>query len=137
MKDQYLKAHDLFDSENNRFWTRFNIFTGLQLAIMAAFVSNYSSLSEFKFMSILSILTAMFFSIFTMLVTHRSFQVNVGMSKAIEHLEENDETLILLKTYLKNCKAPLGGIVRYCFMISVILFVFWVIFFVKIIFDIF
>ncbi len=88
-------------------------------------------------MSILSILTAMFFSIFTMLVTHRSFQVNVGMSKAIEHLEENDETLILLKTYLKNCKAPLGGIVRYCFMISVILFVFWVIFFVKIIFDIF
>lgn len=30
MRGQYLKAIEVFDSENSRFWTRFNLFTGLQ-----------------------------------------------------------------------------------------------------------
>jgi hypothetical protein len=135
IKDQYLKAHDLFDSENSRFWTRFNLFTGLQLVMIAGFAANYSELVDAKSLGVLFSLTALAFSVFTVLVMWRSYQINMGVFRAIVELEQMDETLLLLKTYGKHSKSPMGAIARYCVVMSAVLGLFWVILTFKVMFS--
>ena len=133
MKDQYLKAHDLFDAENSRFWIRFNLFTGMQLIIIAGIASNYDKLIKEKFVCILLVLIVLAFSIFTILVMWRSFQISMAVYKAIKDLEDGDSRFILLKTYSKHCRSKMGTIVRYCIAMSVVLSFFWFLLLIKII----
>jgi len=128
MKDQYLKAHDILDSENTRFWIRFNIFTGLQFIVFAGLAANYEELSNQKVIGCLIIFAALVFSAFTILIILRSLQVTMGMYKAIQELENNDQSFILLKTYKKYSKSPLGCIAQSCLVMSSLLTVFWIVF---------
>ncbi len=131
MKEQYLKALDLFDSENTRFWSRYNLFTGLQILIIAGFAANYKDLIKFKFIAILLVFAAIAFSCFTILVTWRSLQINRGIYKSILEIEKKDDSLMLLETYMRNCKSPLGTIVRYCVALSGFMLFFWLTFLVS------
>jgi hypothetical protein len=128
MKDQYIKAFDIFDADNNRFWTRFNISSGLQLIMVAGLASNYEALNNHKIIGCLIILVAFAFSVFTALVMRRSYQISMGMFKAIQELENIDQSLVLLKTYIKNSRSPMGVMCYYCLIMSLVLTLFWLLF---------
>ena len=133
LRDQYLKAHDLFDSENSRFWTRFNLFTGLQLIVVAGLASNYQDLVKLRLVAFLFVVAAFAFSVFTILVMWRSHQISMGIFKTICELEEKDDSLILLQTYLQHSKSPMGSISRYCVVMSSLLALFWIFFLIIVI----
>ncbi len=125
MKDQYLKALEIFDADNTRFWTRFNVSIGLQLIMAVGLASNYKALIGNIFFGCLTILVALAFSIFTVLVMWRSLQINIGMFNALQDLEDKDQSLILLKTYSKHSQSPNGIMARYCLGMSSLLTLFW------------
>lgn len=128
--DQYLKAHDLYDAEHNRFWTRFNLFTGLQLLVIAGFASNYNDLARNKLPAMMFLAIGLGLAIFTILVTWRSSQMCMAMLEGIKAFENDDNSLILFKSYLKYSHVPVGTIARYCFAMSGVLALFWLIFLV-------
>lgn len=129
MRDQYLKAVDVFDSENTRFWTRFNVFTGIQLIVVAGLAANVEGLKGSKPFASVLILCALAFSVFTIFIVWRSYQISLGIYRALLELEQKDESLILLKTYTKHSRAPMGAIARSCVVLSAFLAVFWVVIF--------
>ena len=125
LKNQYLKALDLYDSENTRFWTRFNVFSGLQLVVIAGIASSFPEFLQHKHIAILMISTALIFSIFTVIVMWRSKQIGHGIVKAICDLEGKDNSCIVLSTYMRATKSPMGIINGYCVLVSIFLTLFW------------
>ena len=125
MKAQYLEAIKIFDSEHSRFWTRFNLFVGFQFIIIAGFASGFDKIYKFPSIGILFILIGLLFSIFNAFVVWRSYLISIGIAKTIAVFEEQDESLILLKTYRLYTKSALGDIVIICLLISGVLIVFW------------
>jgi hypothetical protein len=129
LKDQYLKAYELFDLESTRFWTRFNLFTGLQLIVIAGISSNFQELLKYVNILALFIFIAFSFSIFTIFIMCRSRQISMGIFKTILELENYDDSFILMKIYIKKSKSPMGVIAKYCIIMSSLLAIFWLIFF--------
>lgn len=127
-EEQYLKALDIFDSENSRFWTRFNIFTGLQLIVVAGFASNYDALTKHRFVACLLLVIAFIFSVFTILVVWRSRQISLGIFEVLKKIEKQHESFLLVTTYMEATKSPMGVIARYCVAMSVVLAAFWILF---------
>ena len=132
LKDQYLKMHDLFDAEHSRLWIRFNLFTGIQMILIAGFASNYHELIKDIVLCIILLTAGFVFSIFTILVTMRSNQINMGMLQTIQELEEIDENLILLKIFNKYIDFNIGSITQYCIVMSTVFSLLWIALFIKI-----
>lgn len=126
MLEQYLKAIDVFDSENTRCWSRFNLFTGFQLIVVAGLAANFDDLAEHRLVGSLLIIAALVFSIFSTLVMWLSTQIHMGMFRAILELEGMDDSLILLGTYKKHTHFPVNTIAKCCVLMSGFLCVFWV-----------
>ncbi len=129
LEEQYLKAHDIFDSENSRFWTRFNIFTGMQLLIIAALAANYEDLMHNPKLAYVLVSVVFIFSVFTIAVMFRSYQISMGIFRSILEIERKSDALVLVETYTRNCRSPMGAIARYCLLMSVVFSVFWVVVF--------
>ena len=130
MKEQYFKALDIFDSENSRFWTRFNLFTGLQLVLVAGIAANFVSLIQSPTIGYLILSAALTFSIFTIIVTVRSRQISLGIFAVILEIEQTDQSFVLMNKYIRHTKSPMGVIARYCVVMSMLLTVFWIAFLV-------
>jgi len=127
--DQYLKAIDMFDSENTRFWTRFNLFIGFQFILIAGFVSGYDKIKDIPKIGILLIIAGITFSIFNFLVVRRSLFILHAIAQLIDALEKNNDDFVLLKYYKIYSKNELGGILKLCIGVSLILILFWIVFF--------
>ena len=126
--DQYLKSIDIFDSENTRFWTRFNLFTGFQFLLIAGFASGLDKLRNSPGIGILLIFVGLSCAIFNFLVVRRSLFTLRAITKVIDYFESKDENLVLLKKYKEYSKNELGGILKLCLSISLLLILFWIVF---------
>ena len=127
MRDQYLKALDIFDSENTRFWTRVNLFTGMQLLVIAGLASNVDDLLKQRPIATALLGVAFLFSVFTVMVVARSRRISMGIYRTLLQLEEQNPEFILVKTYTKNTRSPMGSIAAYCVAMTLVLSVFWVV----------
>ena len=128
MKDQYLEAIKIYDSEHTRFWTRFHLFVGFQFIIIAGFASGFDKIKAVPLIGILFISIGFLFSLFNVFVVRRSYLISIGIAKTIAIFEDKNEDFILLKTYSTHTKSPLGGIVVICLIMSAVLSIFWALF---------
>jgi len=126
MRDQYLKAVDIFDSENTRFWTRVNLFTGMQLLVIAGLATNIDELLKQKAIAAVLLAVAFLFSLFTVMVVFRSRQISMGLYRTLLQLEEENPEFVLVKTYTSHTRSPMGSIAGYCVAMTLCLSVFWI-----------
>jgi hypothetical protein len=126
MREQYLKAIDIFDSENSRFWTRFNLFTGMQLVVVAGVAANLKELLDYLPIAILLLAMAFAFSLFTVAIVYRSRQISLGIYQTLLALEQRDPDCDLVGTYMKHTRSPMGSIAKYCVFMAGLLSIFWV-----------
>ena len=114
MLEQYKVLLTMYNSEMNRFWTRFNIFLGLQVAIFIAMLSSskflVSNPSIFRFGTICVVILSLAGS----LINLRGYGVQRMFINAIGKLEDESKgTLVLLKTFrrVSNVSLVVNGFI--------------------------
>lgn len=124
--DQYLKAWDLFNSELNRFWVRFNVFMGAQFLIAAALGTNHRWLQDSPQVGAVLWLLLVMLSLFTVSVVNACRQIADGILRTIYELEQKDASFILLRTYDRHRTNPHGAVLGPCHLLARVLFLIWV-----------
>lgn len=124
-REQYLKAFDIFDSECTRFWSRFNIFMGLQVVVAAGFASHLDEFVKEKAIAVSYLGLAICFSIFTCIIMHSSWRAFDAICQLINRFEEREASFVLFKTFAESGKYKLGRNALYTFLMCLLFLAFW------------
>lgn len=126
LKDQYLALLQIYDNEQSRFWTRFNIFIGFQTALIIGILSANKFLFSNPFILEKVVFIGLILSLLGILVNVRSISINNEILKTLFVLEKlSNGELIVLKTYrtISNIPLYINGIIT--LVIDIIILMFW------------
>ena len=127
LQAQYLKAMDLLDAEITRFWTRFNIATGVQLLLIAAIAASTDKLVAQPVIAVVITVIGLVFSIATILIVWFSWDIVEAMRGTLEDIEDRSHSLILLRTYQRRLGRRMGRIMVTCTGMAGALIVCWIV----------
>lgn len=98
--EQYKTLLGLYDTEVSRFWTRFNLFLGFQIALAAGIFSGSKFFSENTPIFRLTMIAILVISFFSAVIHIRGHIRQRHLIKTISAIESNSKgVLILLTTY--------------------------------------
>lgn len=129
--EQYKKLLELYDTEVTRFWTRFNLFLGFQIALAAGIFSGSKFFTENTPIFRLTMIVILVISFFSAVIHIKGHIRQRHLIKTISVIESNSKgTLFLLTTYKSiTDESPSGN----SFIASIIggcMTIFWFVLFI-------
>ena len=126
-KEQYISLMTLYDGEQGRFWTRFNISVGFQLALLIGVLSSveFLAMNVFVFRAVLVVGAVL--SAGCVAIVVRGIGIHAAILRMIAKLEEQSQgKLVLLKTYREVSGMPLAINSYICLMLGIVFCACWV-----------
>lgn len=106
---QYELLFSAFTEEVSRFWSRFNILVGIQMAGFVGVLAYMQNLAKMAAVLRLVLLMMILYSVSTTVITVRGHLMHQTLLKALQQLEgESDGALRLLKAVGGHARVPLG-----------------------------
>jgi hypothetical protein len=124
-KDQYLKALDVFDSEINRFWTRFNVALSIQLLLFAAIAYKIDVIQSYPFMAGVVTIVGFVFSVFTTVIVYLSRAIAWDMYYMVRDFETETEPFRVVEYYARHGGNRVGHTLIACSVVSLLTNVCW------------
>ena len=125
---QYSLIMQLYDSEVSRFYTRQNLYIGIQLVIFAAILAGVDKIICYPFLLRFALIVLVFVSLMTALIGLRGLTTQKLIYKIINEIEDrNRARLDIILLAKKHSKAPLTLIFILSIILSWGLFTIWLI----------
>jgi hypothetical protein len=129
--EQYKLLLDQYDNEMNRYWTRFNVGLGFQIALLLVFINGLSVLSANPHLFRLLLFLANVFSWGFLVVVFRGLNVQSALLHAIRSLEEESKGELKLLTLVeKGTRLPLVVNQIVATIQALVLSLFWIVVYV-------
>jgi hypothetical protein len=124
---QYLQIYiQSLDSELNRFWTRFNVFSSMQALTISALFLAFEQLQIHPATAQAAVMVLFLWSVTGTVIIFRSIEVQRRMVRAIISAETNlADDVSLFRAALKGTNPAQFFMLRTCFSFGVVCCVFW------------
>ncbi|HDY67336.1 hypothetical protein LCGC14_3101640 [marine sediment metagenome] len=129
--EQYKILMGLYDTEVTRFWTRFNLFLGFQIALAAGIFSGSKFFAENTPIFRLTMIAILVISFSSAVIHLRGHIRQRHLLKAISVIESNSKgVLILLATYRSITNESPSGNSFIASIVGVCMTMFWLVLFI-------
>lgn len=134
--EQYKLIMTMFDNEMNRYWLRYNLFLGFEIALFIGIVSSlkFLVLNSWLFCIVLAFVLAFSFGFF--IIVLRGYSIQIVLQKVISEIEQNSNgKLIIFSSIKSKSRLPLyiNGMIS--LILVFIILIFWIVFFLFIILN--
>jgi hypothetical protein len=127
MSEEIKLLIDFLDSEMSRFWTRFNIFAGIQIAAAIGMIQ-YGKLSrKKKIFTRGALLLMVSISLIGALAIYRGHDLQRALVDRIQALEEKSASQPVVRPVLDDTMLPHNLVTCLCVVFAVICLIYWIV----------